>query len=152
MLDGIPGRRFLVEPAREDPAELAVSAAHIQLHEGAGQLLDLPRLGRLAGAEPHDRVADPHRLAGAQGQIARLAVALVEEAKHGDTLRHRRGAGCELVHRLRDVDRLLVLDLGITLPVGIVCAPGRAGGERERRREAREKDEAAHRDQSGVQA
>jgi hypothetical protein len=130
---------------------LAVGAANIQLHEGAGQLLDLPGLCRLAGAQPHDHVAYPHRLARPEGQVPLQPVALVEQADHGDALRHRRGAGGELVHRLGNVDRL-VLDLRLPLPVRVFRAPGRTAGERERRRKAQEKDEAAHRDQSGVQA
>jgi len=60
VLDDIQAGRFLVEPAGEDPLELALRVAHVDLDEGAGQLLDLPRRGRLAGAQPHDDVADPH--------------------------------------------------------------------------------------------
>jgi len=151
VLDGVERRRFLVEPARKDPAELPVRAAHVELHEGAGQLLDLPRRGRLAGAQPHDHVADAHRLAGPQGQVAPEAVALVEQADHRDPLRHRRRAGRELRHCLGDVDRL-VLDFGAALLIGLVRAPGGTGGKRKQRREAGAKGGAAHRDQSGVQA
>jgi hypothetical protein len=151
VLDDVERGRLLVEPAGKDPAELAVGAAHVELDEGAGQLLDLPGLGGLAGAQPHDHVADPDRLAGAQRQVALQPVALVEQAEHGDALRHRRGAGSELVHRLRHVDRL-VLDRRIVLAAGVVRAPGRAGGEREQRRKAGAEHEPAHRDQSGVQA
>jgi hypothetical protein len=151
VLDDIERRAFLVEPAREDAPILAIGATHVELHEGAGQLLDLPGRGRLAGAQPHDRVTDPDRLAGAQGEVPGLAVALVEEAEHGNPLRHRRGAGGKLGHGLGHVDRL-VLDLRLALPVRIVRAPGRAGGKRERRRKAQHDEGCAHRDQSGVQA
>jgi hypothetical protein len=151
VLDGVERRRLLVEPAGKDPAELAVRAAHVELDEGAGQLLDLPGRGGLAGAQAHDHVADPHRLARPQRQIALEAVALVEQAEHGDPFRHRRRARGELGHRLRHVDGL-VLDFGLALPVGLVRAPWRAGREREQCREARAEHETAHRDQSGVQA
>jgi hypothetical protein len=151
VLNGVERRRLLVEPAGEDPAELAVGAAHVELDESAGQLLDLPGRGRLAGAQPHDGVADPHRLAGPECQVALEAVALVEQADHGDPLRHRRRARRELVHRLGDIDRL-VLELGLLLPIHVLGTAGRTGGEREQRRQARAGNEPAHRDQSGVQA
>jgi hypothetical protein len=152
VLDRVERRRLLVEPAGKDAPELAVRTAHVQLDEGAGQLLNLPGRGGLAGAQPHDRVADPDRLARPQGEVPRLAVTLVEEADDSDPLRHRRRAGRELVHGLRYVDRLLVLDVGIALPVAVVGAAGRAGGEREHHRETRADHPAKHHVQSGVQA
>jgi hypothetical protein len=151
VLDDVERRRLLVEPAGEDPPELAVRAAHVELDEGTGQLLDFPGGGRLAGAQPHDHVADPDRLARPQRQVALEPVALVQQADHGDALRHRRRARSQLGDGLGHVDRL-VLDLGLALPVRIVRASRRAGGQRERRREAQHKGETPHRDQSGVQA
>ena len=130
MLDDVERRRFLVEPARKDPAELTVRAAHVQLYEGTGQLLNLPGSRGLAGAQPHDRIPDPDRLTRAQRQVPLLAVALVEEAEHGHALRHRRGARRELVHRLGDVPRL-VLELEVLLPVLLVGAARRTGGQSE---------------------
>ena len=115
-------------------------------------MLDLPGGGGLAGAQPDDRVADPDRLARPQGQIPLLAVALVEEADDGDPLGHRRRARRQLVHRLRDIDRLLVLDVGIALPVAVVRAARRAGGEHKHHHDAGAVQDGAHRDQSGVQA
>jgi hypothetical protein len=50
MLDRVERRRFLVEPAGKDAAELALRIADVELQEGAGQLLDLPRRRRFAGA------------------------------------------------------------------------------------------------------
>ena len=85
--------------------ELILGIAHIELDEGPGQLLGLPGRGRFAGAQPDDGVADPDCLAGPHGQIARQAVALVEEAEHRDPLRHRsgpRGLGGDC---LRHIDR-----------------------------------------------
>ena len=145
VLDDVERRRFLVEPARKDPAELAVRAAHVELDEGAGKLLDLPGRGGLAGAQPHDHVADPDRLAGPQRQVAREAVALVEQAEHRDPLGHRRRAGREPGHGLRarrpSGSRSRPRSAG-----SASSAPrGRAGGERERRRQAQAGGEAAHR-------
>ena len=62
----------------------------IDLQESAGQLLGLPRRGRLARAQAHDHVADAQRLAGFHRQVARDAVTLVEQADHRDPLVHRR--------------------------------------------------------------
>jgi hypothetical protein len=135
MLDDVERRCFLVEPAGEDAAELAVRPTHVQLDEGAGQLLGLPGGRGLAVAQPHDHVADTDGLAGPERQVALDAVALVEQAKHRDPLRHGRRARRELRHRLRHVDRL-VLDRRVVLAAALVGAPGRAGGEREQRREA----------------
>ena len=72
VLDDVERRAFLVQPARERPPPVLVDAAHVDLHERAGQLLLLPRRGLLAGAQPHDDVADPRRLAGLQRHVARL--------------------------------------------------------------------------------
>jgi hypothetical protein len=105
MLDDVERRRFLVQPAREDSVELALGIAHVDLDEGSGQLLRLPRRRRLAGAESNDHVPDPHRLARLQGQVAGDSVALVEQAEHRHALRHRRGAGGFDGDVLRDVDR-----------------------------------------------
>ncbi|GAA4221749.1 hypothetical protein GCM10022253_28520 [Sphingomonas endophytica] len=71
---------------------MSVDPTHVELDEGAGQLLRLPGGGLLAGAQPHDHVADPPRLPGAERQFAADAVALVEQPQHRDALRHRRGA------------------------------------------------------------
>ncbi len=151
MLDDVERRRFLEQPAREDPPELPVGAAHVQLDECAGILLDLPGGGRLAGAQPHHDIADPHRLARPQRQIPLQAIALVEQPEHGDALRHWRRARREPGDRLGNVDRL-VLDLGLALPVGVVRAAGRAAGDGKHRRQAGHEKGAPHRDQSGDQA
>jgi hypothetical protein len=77
----------------------------VELDEGAGQLLDLPGRGRLARAQPDNRIADSHRLPRLENQVARHAVALVEEAEHRHPLRHRRRAGRDRRDGLRDVHR-----------------------------------------------
>jgi hypothetical protein len=131
--------------------ELALRVADVELDEGAGQPLLLPRRGGFAGQQADDDVADPHRLAGPQRQVARLAVALVHKAENGDPLGHRRRARRDLGHGLVDAD-----DLGLVL-VGrraLWRAPGSAGGQRpdrgERQRHAQET--AVGHAQSGVQA
>jgi hypothetical protein len=108
VLDNVQRRRFLVQPAREDAAIAVLRVARlldVELDEGAGQLLRLPRCRRLAGAQAHDRVADAHRLAGPQRQVLEEAVALVEEAQDRDPLPHRRRPRHLGGDRLRDVDR-----------------------------------------------
>jgi hypothetical protein len=151
VLDDVERRRLPVQPTREDAAELTVGTPHVELDESAGQLLDLPGGRRLAIAQPHDHVADPDGLARPQRQVPLQAVALVEQADHRDPLGHGGRAGGELLHGLGHVDRL-VLDRRLVLAIGIFRAAGRAGREREQRHEAGAGNEAAHRDQSGVQA
>jgi hypothetical protein len=153
VLDDVERRAFLVHPARKDPPELPLGIGNVDLDEGAGQLLILPRRRRLAGAQPDDDVADPHRLAGPHGKVARDAVPLVEELHHRDALGHGRRAGRDFGHRLRDVD-----DLGFGLGVLFLSllalgragrpAGGENGGQGRRGCDRR----PAHHAQSGVQA
>jgi hypothetical protein len=150
MLDDVERRRLLVEPAREDSVEGALRVGDVQLDEGAGQLLDLPGRGRLAGAEANDDVADAQRLARLHRQVALDAVAFVEEADHRDPLRHRRRPRRFAGHRLGHVDRLdLGRRLAVALPLGRTLRP--AGGERRRQDEDGTGGDTAHAS-SGVQA
>ena len=126
VLDDVERRALLVDPAREDPAELALGVGDIDLDEGPGQLLRLVRRGGLAGAKANDDVVVANRLTGAQGEVAGDPVALVEESDHRDSLAHRRGPGGKPVgrraHRLR-------LDLAVGR--GLILLAPAAGGERE---------------------
>ncbi len=115
MFDHVQRRRLAIQPAREDALELTLGIANVDLDERAGERLHFPRRGRLAGAQPHDDVADPHRLAGTQREIAREAVALVEEPEHGDSLRHGRRPRLDIGHRLRDVHGLDHLVVGFDI-------------------------------------
>lgn len=122
----------------------------IELDEGAGQLLDFPRRRRLAGAQADDDVARADCLTRLQREILLDAVALVEQADHGDALGHRSRAGRLAGHRLRDVHRLrLGARLGVALPLG--RAFGIAGGERRKRGKHQGRESAVHAS-SGVQA
>ncbi len=133
MLDHVERRRLLVEPAGEDPLEPALGVAHVDLDEGAGQLLHLPGGGGLAGAQADDHVADPDRLARLQREIARQAVALVEQAQHRRPLRHRRGSGRDARDRLRDVDGLrLGFGHGVATGGLVAAAAGQSGQPGER--------------------
>jgi hypothetical protein len=127
VLDDVERRALPPHPAREDTLELAVAVSHVELDERAGQALLLPGRGRLARAQAHDHVLDPHRLAGPERQLASDAVALVEQADHRDPLGHRSGAGRELAHRLRDVDDLRLGLSALILRVAL-RRPGRAAG------------------------
>ena len=78
MLDDVERRAFLVDPARKHPRPIAVRALDVELDEGAGQGLNLPRRAGLARPEPNHYIADPDRLAGLQLELLRNTVALVE--------------------------------------------------------------------------
>jgi hypothetical protein len=106
VLDDVERRRLLVHPAGEDPLELSLGIADVELDEGTCQFLHFPRRGSLAGAQPNDHVAVADRLAGPQLEIAGDAVSLVEQPDHRNPLRHRRGAGRDGGYRLWDIDRL----------------------------------------------
>jgi hypothetical protein len=116
VLDDIQRRGFLVQPAGEDAAPALVGLLHVDLDEGAGQLLLFPRRCRFAGAKPHDHVLPANRLARVKRDVLDDAVALVEDSQHGDALRHRRHSaltvGCRrdlLAGRKRRVRRLAAL-------------------------------------------
>jgi len=121
VLDDVERRRFLVEPARKDPVETPVRIADVELDEGPGQPLHLPRRGRLAGPQPNHHVADPFCLARLHLEVARDAVALVEKPDHGDPLRHWRRSRSHGGDGLVDVDGarlgLGLLVAGALLPV-----------------------------------
>jgi hypothetical protein len=136
VLDHVERRRFFVDPAGKDPVELALWVTHVHLHEGARQLLHFPRRALLAGAKADDDVAGADRLAWAELEFPRDTVALVEQAKHRNPLRHRRRAGRHGRHRLRDVDRLR-LGLGLAVPTAaraLAAAALAAGSEGEEQR------------------
>lgn len=130
--------------------EGALGIGDVQLDEGAGELLDLPWRGGLAGAQADDDVADAQRLAGLHRQVALGPVALVEKTDHRDALRHRRRAGRLAGHRLWHVHRLdFGRGLTVALPLGRALGP--AGRERRRQGEDRTGGGVAHAS-SGVQA
>jgi hypothetical protein len=142
VLDDVEPRRFLVEPAREDPPEIGRSRiADVDLDEGAGQLLHFPGRGRLAGPQPHDDVAGADRLPRPQREFAHLAVALVEQPQHRDPLRHRRGAGRQPGDGLRHVDRLDFLGILLVLMLGALRG---AAGKGKQRREHRNRAAIGH--------
>jgi hypothetical protein len=151
MLDDVEARRLLVEPAGEDAAESALALGHVDLDEGAGQLLLLVRRRRLAGAQANDQVLEAPRLARPHAELAADPVPLVEDADDGDPLGHRRGARRDLGHGLRDLDDLgLRLDI-VLLNLALRRAGRPAGGDGEERRRGRYAGEPRH-GQSGVQA
>jgi hypothetical protein len=70
-----------------------VAFAHEDLDERPGELLLLPRRGRLACAQAHDDVFPLGRLARVKRDILHDSVTLVEDAEDGHALRHRGDAG-----------------------------------------------------------
>jgi hypothetical protein len=124
VLDDVERRRFLVEPAGEHPAPLAVGPLDVELDERAGERLRLPRRGGFARAQPHDDVLPPHRLAGTKRDVLDDAVALVEDAKNGDALRHGCHAG------LVDARRHTRVATGLRA-IALVAAAAGGKGERE---------------------
>jgi hypothetical protein len=91
VLHDVAIRPFLEQPSREvAPPFIVGSAAHIELHKGAGFLNIFPRRAGFAGLQADDRIADAQGVARLHGEVSRDAVALVEQADHGNALRHRR--------------------------------------------------------------
>jgi hypothetical protein len=132
VLDDVQRRSLLVQPAREDPLPAPLRVLDVELDEGSGQLLDLPGRRRFAGSKPDDRVADAHRLTRLQGQRARDAVALVEEAEHRDPLGHRSRPGGHCGDGLRNVDRARLAD-GLAVATRIAAAAAVAAREGDRK-------------------
>ncbi|HVM37962.1 MAG TPA: hypothetical protein VM265_06215 [Sphingomicrobium sp.] len=113
-------------------------------------MLELPRRGGFAGAQPHHRVLDADRLARAHGKIANDAIALVEQPDHRDPLRHRRrsrlfGRGC----RRRRARHRALLRRGARLGNRITAIAAVAGGGGKRR--SQRADQPCAHVQSGVQ-
>jgi len=93
---------FAEQPAGKIAPPFAVgAAAHVQLHESAGFLHIFPWRAGFARLQADDRIAHAQRFARLHGQVAGQAVALVEQADDGTTLRHR-GAGRRAVGRGAD--------------------------------------------------
>ncbi|BBD96516.1 hypothetical protein SAMIE_1000170 [Sphingobium amiense] len=91
MLNHIAIGAVAEQPAGKGAPPFAVTARpHVQLHESAGFLHILPRRGRFARLQADDGVADTQRFARLHRQVAGQAVALVQKADDGGSLRHRR--------------------------------------------------------------
>jgi len=135
-----------------------VLAAHVHLHEGAGQPVLFPGRRALAGAQSHRHlIVDSRGLAWLQRDLALHAVALVQHAQHGNTLPHRGGRsihGGIVGPDRHSVDALRVaragdhqLVAGIVAAGSAIAAPAtRTTGQREREQRRR----SLH--ASGVQA
>jgi hypothetical protein len=156
MLDHVQRRALLEHPAREDALELILRIAHVELQEGTGQLLLFPRRCGLAGAQADDRIADAERLARLHRQVARDAVALVEQADDCDAFRHRRRTGSDAGHGLWHVDRdrLRLALPGLRLGRRIVAAGEQRGRAQRKRCDPTDRNVRSERihGQSGVHA
>jgi hypothetical protein len=92
VLDHVQRRRFLVQPSGKDALPGFIRPLHVNLDESASQFLRLPWRGRFACAQAYDHVFPANRLARMKRDVLNDAVALIEDAKDGDPLRHRRHA------------------------------------------------------------
>jgi hypothetical protein len=148
MLDHVALRAFLEDPARKDAIPFVVALVlHRQLHEGAGLGRILPRRGLFAGAQAHDRAADPRGLAGLHLQIADEAVALVEQPEHRDALVHR-GRALDPADFLRDPFGLGELRRGFAGPLAAVPIARGQRGRRDKRQQRDAGEGGAHEAQS----
>jgi len=129
VLNDVERRRFFVKPARENPVPALVRTPHINLHEGAGQLLFLPRRGRFAGAKADNDILPADRLAGTKSDVLDDPVALVEDSQDGDPLRHRGHPALASRSRRHSRPRHARILLGILA----------ASGQRERNQQGRGK-------------
>jgi hypothetical protein len=106
-----------------------VGKLDIDLGEGTGQLLLLPRRSGFAGTQADDDVLDLERLTWTDRHVANDAVAFVKDAKNRDTLRHRGDPGLRAL-RLAGRRSGRGVRPGFRL-VGCVIAIAAAGGERD---------------------
>jgi len=146
MLDDVERRTFFVQPPREDSAPASPRLLDVELDEGTGQALILPRSAGVAGAQADHRVAKADRLAGPQSDVADDAVALVEQPEHRDALRHRRHPRHRF-GRLRRVDRYRISAVGGLPGIARATIAARAKREHEGQR-----DQAPEQDYSGFHA
>jgi len=92
VLDDVAVGPLAENPSRKDAIPFVVALIlYGQLDKRARFGRVFPWRGRLARAQPDDRVADPRHIAGLHLEVADEPVALVEQADHRDTLGHR---GC----------------------------------------------------------
>jgi hypothetical protein len=128
MLDDVERRRFLVDPTREDPLPLLIRALDVELEEGAGERLRLPRRALLAGAQADDRILYAHRLTGLEHQVADDSVSLVQKTDHRDPIGHRCDArDRDIIGRLVGRDRLACLVVLARRRLGPSAAGGQQG-------------------------
>lgn len=92
MFDRVERGRFLVDPTRENPLPLFAGLEHVDLDKGAGEFFVFPRRRGFAGTQAHQHILPPRGLTRPKRDVLNDAVALVEDGKHGNALRHGRYA------------------------------------------------------------
>lgn len=80
---------------------MLVGLLNVDLDESARQLLHFPGSGRLTRAQANDHVLPAGRLAWVERDVLDDPIALVENSKDCDTLRHRRYAAFSICRRGR---------------------------------------------------
>lgn len=109
MLNDIGRRIFLEQPARKylTPGLALVGARRAfvdnELHKCALVGVCFPGRRFFAGAKPDDHLANPNILPRFQFDVARVAIALVQQAQYRDALRHWRADPG--LHRYRRIVR-----------------------------------------------
>jgi hypothetical protein len=132
VLDHVERRRFLEQPAREDPAPALARLLDVDLDERAGHFLFLPRSGGFARPQPHDDVLPSNRLTRMKRHVLDDAVALVEDGEDRDPLHHWSDSGrigTERHRRIADHRLGRILLLAFAAPGGKGdCKQDRCGG------------------------
>ena len=99
MLNNVERGRLFIEPAGKYAVPMLVGLLDVELNERAGQLFFLPRRRRFASTQTNDDVLPANRLAGMKSNVLNDSIALVEDAEHGDPLRHWRYAALPVCSR-----------------------------------------------------
>jgi hypothetical protein len=148
MLNDVERGRFLEQPPREHLAPFVVGPVDDDLHERAGQLILLPRLGLVTGFQAHNDIVDPHGGPRFHHKIARQTIAFVQDTERRNAFGHRRrGFGCRQPSRRRFFSN----DGRVPRAGDSILDRRRSGGERNKPQRAANKPAPLHA-ASGLQA
>ncbi len=92
MLHDVQFGPFAEQPAGKATLPFAITFEREELDERAGICGHFPSRGLFAGTQAHHGTANADGFARLHFKVTHNAVALVQQADHGDALGHRRGA------------------------------------------------------------